>query len=224
MSRNAREQQRKKEQQEAQRQQQGNKTTSTADDIDDNFLALYNGKDVIMGSIVAWEDTFKFLISQPKRKMHACLMAFIQPKKFFWSGKTAKGTGDDRGVDEKIVQFLPVLSGSATKGSARGSDIGNTINYSMITRVAMMTLQLNGLFSKFTVGWCQKYGGIPTAVTEKSVALGLKVNNLNFSEEQDPTISKIKQTGYILWTNVSEFKSEQSYWADEISDLPTFDA
>jgi len=185
------------------------------------YVDKFNGKFSLLGAVTAWESVHEYLEGAQSRgkAIHACLQFFIHPKNFMADGALADGKGKaDGGVSDDILALLPQLEtvaelASVDKGKTTRHARLHKINFTIVSRIALMALHFYGKTSSTTMGWCIKYGGSPCDVTYATIALALGEKQGKPRDKALYPNDKYGGTVMILGETCERFKNEKPYWS-----------
>lgn len=138
---------------------------------DEDFLSLFNGKFEVSGTGKGWEDALAWLGKDGNtlRKAMSCIMLFVHPLRYVEAGMIKTATGEIKradetfqGYDKSLLSFLPKLENlDSIKNSERREAAFGKVNFSMVKRVALMTLEVLPNIS-VVHQWTKKHKGRPS--------------------------------------------------------------
>jgi len=168
--------------------------------IDEEFLALFNGKEQIGGAAEGYDRAHKFLKhADGERRALTCLVFYEKPVQFLATGKTKSGEkGDGTAVDKSVLSYLPQHSDDTRPTSRNSLKFGefSNVNFAMVRRVALLAIEYELLPKKYIDQWKSNYGGSPSEVSFS----GGKWSQMN------PETWTIKKEG------IRKFQMESVYW------------
>jgi len=183
---------------------------------DKSFLGGFKGKESAQGSEKAWKDTADWLKEKPTDKSRAqtvftCLQFYVTPWYVLTLDKTRDGKDVNKkgSVTEDIIARLPKHAGDFDQSTPlekqnekkREGDLAR-VNWSMVNRIGLMTLEMNGKSAISTKGWVINHGGTPTQIAEMDVS---DLTARGYPEE----------TTRILISQCEVFADEEEYWGDK---------
>jgi hypothetical protein len=186
------------------RRKSGTATKAVSDEVDGDFLKLFNGKEGIAGKQQGYDDAVDWLEEgHAKRKIFTCIVFYEKPVEFLATGKTkSSGKGDGKKVEDKLAEYLPMHEGPLQKEVAERDPkrygVFTKVNFTMVRRVALLSLQKGWAEDDTRHQWEVAYGGRPTAIN---------FDNAKWHSMQKET-REIKQEG------IKAFQDEREYWVD----------
>jgi hypothetical protein len=176
-----------------------------ASTFESEFLDLFHGKDQVSGHGEGYTLAYNWLKEQKnKRKtMFSCLIFYEKPIQFLAHGRTRNGKGDGEAVDKSILKYLPQLDASQIKDLEKEREHDKygafiNVNFTMVRRIALMTVEMSWLVDPIVPQWTKGYGGIPTMYNlrapkfikmKKRETLDIKVGHLEEFKAEKPTWS-----------------------------------
>jgi hypothetical protein len=165
--------------------------------LDDEFIALFNGKFDVSLRGYTYLKTHKWLHEgSGLEKVNTCVVFFSKPLVYLATGQTKKGKGDGKPVSEKLMNFLPMLTGEEQQtvtNSLRLKTAYKAVNFTQVRNTALIYLQY-GPSEGLVLQWMRKHGGRPLALDE-----GILMDS------EDPTER-------ILGAAIAAFRSDQPVW------------
>jgi len=191
------------------RRKTGTTTHVVSDEVDGDFLKLFNGKEGIAGKSQGYDDAVEWLEEgHAKRKIFTCIIFYEKPVEFLATGKTkTSGKGDGKKVEDKLAEYLPHHEGSLQKEVAERDPkrygVFAKVNFTMVRRVALLALQKGWAEDNTRHLWEVAYGGRPMAI--------------NFDNAKWHSMAK--ETREIKEEGIRAFQDEREYWMDMELDL-----
>jgi hypothetical protein len=176
--------------------------------IDQTFINLFKGKDTISGRSAGYNAVKVWLEKgNRQKKMFTCLVFYEKPIQFLATGQTAEkegktAKGDGEKVASSLTEFLPLheestLSDLEARTEAKYGAF-KRVNFSMVRRVALLSVQKAWLVNPLVDQWIQRYGGRPSVV--------------NYSNSVWKSMHE--ETHDIKKLGLDQFKEDQVYWQD----------
>jgi len=173
------------------------------------FLSLFKGKDEISGSGEGYRLALRWLASDPDsftKKTTTCLIFHEKPASFLITGTSKAGSGDGVAVNPALIQYLP--SHDDDEDIPRNKRTGELwhafrrVNFSMVRRVALLSLENEWLPKKHYDQWVDRYGGKPTKL-----------------DLEAPIFKAMaEETRRIRYQQLKQFRKDQHYWEPMIKD------
>jgi hypothetical protein len=170
--------------------------------IDEDFFDLFNGKEEISGRSKGYQDARMWLQEgNSLRKMTTCLVFYEKPITFLVSGGTVNNrAGDGSSVDNRLLNYLPQHEGAMLNQAHLRSTIKfgafKNVNFTMVRRVALLSLQKGWLTHELAQQWTKSYGGLP---------YDLNFDSTKWQRMTDES-RRIKREG------IEAFKEDRPYW------------
>jgi hypothetical protein len=213
---------------------------------DDEFYALFNGKDVMDSKTVTYKKAIDYLredTTHMKRNISACIVFFMKPKDYLLYGKTKTGKGDGKGVSNWILAILPrhdtniidqmkseikLITDETLKAQkerelkSRESlpEVARNVNFTQIKNVVLLTLETLYAISAFSDDEFKKNPSNRFLVVMHAYLGGIRPSN--FSKSERCVLEHFggnEQSYHITKQKFEDFAGDESYWFHFMMDL-----
>jgi hypothetical protein len=171
--------------------------------ITEDFVALFNGKESVAGRAQGYRDALAWLHEgNAQRKMFSCLVFYEKPIELLAQGRTRGGAGDGAAVQNGVLAYLPQHTAPfpadvAARAVARYGHFQH-VNFSMVKRVALLSLQKRWAQHAIFNQWYVAYGGLPM--------------NVNFQTSRWTQMAE--ETRNIKQQSIQAFVEDVEFWMD----------
>lgn len=139
--------------------------------VESEFVALFSGKFDVSLRGFTYIKTFEWLSEGDSlKKALTCMVFFQKPLKFLETGLTKKNKGDGKGVDKKVIKWLPMLTddeASSVTNEFRVKSIFKKVNFTQVRNTALLFAQ-HGPYQGLVMQFIRKWGARPLQINTEA--------------------------------------------------------